>query len=315
MRPCSAALAAFLADTTNKEAIIVDLYTFALTDGSTLRYSGWTSELTVPSASFPTGSINAGAGRVFSLGPPFGRSKVSSNIGVDPTELELSIFAGEDDTIGTFKFAEAVRMGLFDGATVELDRLFSPPTETSGVDTATLGCLVWFYGRVSESEIGRTRIDMKVKSLLDLLSTTQFPRRIYQSSCNHVFGGAMCGYDRVLGKNALGAATGVGATTITAATGTTQGLINAGAAVPIWLQEGTITGLTGANTGISRTIANTGDETQIGLFRAFLHPIAVGDTFTALPGCPHTSEFCDITLNNLGRYGGFMHIPPPENAI
>jgi hypothetical protein len=78
--------------------------------------------------------------------------------------------------------------------------------------------------------------------------------------------------------------------------------------------QGTIIGATGANTGYRRTIANLGDGSQIGLFKPFLFPVAVGDNFTILPGCDHTTNACQNLFNNLARYGGFPYIPPPEAA-
>ncbi len=316
MRPCSAALAGFLNSAANLNVVQVDLYTFALTSGEVLRYSGGNTALTIPAAGFPAGSINAGSSRSFAVGPRFGRSKTIVKIGVEPSELDIEILAGGDDLIGTFPVAAAVRMGLFDGATVELDRLFAPPQAAgSGPLDTSLGTLLWFYGRVADCDIGRSKVALKVKSLMNLLALQQMPRRLSGASCTHVFGDAMCGYDRVAGKNALGTSTGNGAGTITAAAGTTQGLINCTGAVASIYNQGTITGATGANTGYSRTIANFGNGAQIGLFKSFLFAIAIGDTFTVLPGCDHTVATCNGPFNNLARYGGFPYIPPPELAL
>jgi uncharacterized phage protein (TIGR02218 family) len=149
---------------------------------------------------------------------------------------------------------------------------------------------------------------------MNLLAIQQMPRRLYQASCGHVFGDATCGYDRAAGKNASGVTTGNGAATITAASGTTQALISADGAVASVYNQGTITGASGANTGYSRTIANLGDGSQVSLFKPFLFAIAVGDTFTLLPGCDHTTSACQNLFDNLARYGGFPYIPPPESA-
>src|SRR5712691_8275030 len=260
MRPCSAALAAYLA--AHDTIVIADLYTFALASGEVLRYSGWTTALSIPGTAFPGGSLNYSTGSYaeFALGPRFGRSKVTTRIGVAPAELDIEVFAGAGDLVGSFTFAEAVRLGLFDGATVELDRLFAPPQAAgSGALDSSLGTLLWFYGRVAECDVGRSKIAVKVKSLMNLLSLQQMPRRLYSAACTHIFDDAMCGYDRVAGKNALGTSTGNGQATVTAATGTSQGLITCTATVPTIYNEGTITGLSGANTGYSRTIANLGN--------------------------------------------------------
>ena len=122
---------------------------------------------------------------------------VVTKIGIEPTELDISILAGASDEVGGASFADAVRVGQFDGATVELDRLFAPPQpDGSGAAATNLGAIVWFYGRVAETDVGRSKIEIKVKSLMNLLAQQQMPRRLYQAACTHVFGDAMCGFGR-----------------------------------------------------------------------------------------------------------------------
>lgn len=315
MRPCSAALAAFL-DGANYHAVQIDLYTFVLITGEVFRYTAGNAALTVPAAGFPSGSINAGANRTFALGPRFGRSKVTTKIGVEPTELDIEVFAGAGDLVGTMPFAEAVRVGLFDGATVELDRFFAPAQSGgSGSLDTSLGCLLWFYGRVADCEVGRSKTAIRVKSLMNLLAVQQMPRRLYQASCGHVFGDAMCGYDRVLGKNAAGISTGIGAVTIGALAGSTQAqIVTSFVPSPATAyDEGTVTATSGANNGASRTIARlTGGSVR--LLKPWLSPVTAGDTFQLLPGCDHTTATCNAVLQNLARFGGFPYIPPPEAA-
>ena len=57
------------------------------------------------------------------------------------------------------------------------------------------GTVVLFAGRVSDIDCSRTGIDLKCRSHLELLNI-QMPRRLWQSSCTHVFGDAMCQFDR-----------------------------------------------------------------------------------------------------------------------
>lgn len=313
MRPCSAALAAFLA--ASESAVVADLYTFALVSGEVLRWSGFTTALTVAAGGFPAGSINAGADRSFPLGPRFGRSKVTTKIGVEATELQIEVYAGPDDLAGTFPLAEAVRLGLFDGAAVELDRLFAPPLSGSGALDTSLGVLLWFYGRVAECEVGRSAVAIRVKSLMNLLALQQMPRRLYQASCGHVFGDAMCGYDRSAGANATGLATGIGAVTIAAQPGSTQAqLVTSFTPSPdTAYDEGTVSCVSGANAGASRTISRLSGGVLYQL-QPWLSPVAAGDIFQLLPGCDHTGATCDGTFRNLARFGGFPYIPPPEAA-
>jgi hypothetical protein len=314
MRPCSAALAAFLP--ASDSAVIADLYTFALASGEVLRWSGFTTALTVPAAGFPAGSINAGADRSFALGPRFGRSKITTRIGIEPTELQIELHAAADDLVGNFPLAEAVRLGLLDGATVELDRLFAPPQPSgSGALDTSLGVLLWFYGRVAECEVGRSAISLRVKSLLNLLALQQMPRRLYQASCGHVFGDAMCGYDRTAGENAAGAPTGIGAVTIAAQSGSTQAQIvtTFSPSPAAAYDQGTMSCLSGANAGAGRTISSIAGGIVYQL-QPWLSSVAVGDTFQLLPGCDHTTATCNTTFQNLARFGGFPYIPPPEAA-
>ena len=305
MRPCSAALAAYLA--ANDTAVIADLYTFALPGGSVLRYSGWTTPLNIPGTAFPAGSLNYNAATYtdFALGPRFGRSKITTKIGVEPTELDIQILAGAGDLVGTLGFADSVRVGQFDGATVELDRLFAPPQTGGGALDTSLGAVVWFYGRVAETDVGRSSIDMKVKSLMDLLAVQQMPRRLYQAACTHVFGDAMCTFNRTSM-----------AATIAALAGSTQAQIvtSLGPSPATLYDQGTIIGLTGANAGQTRTVVTLAGGT-VTLLKPFLFPVAIGHTFQLLPGCDHTVATCNGVFNNLAHYGGMPYIPPPETAV
>jgi uncharacterized phage protein (TIGR02218 family) len=306
MRPSSAALQNYLA--ANDTLVVIDLYTFALQSGAVLRYSGWTTPLTIPGTLFPAGSLNYNPTGYtgFALGPRFGRSTVTTKIGIEPTELDISILAGASNLVGTSSFADAVRTGQFDGATIELDRFFAPPQpDGSGGPAMSLGAIVWFYGMVSDTDTGRSRIEMKVKSLLNLLAQQQMPRRLYQAACTHVFGDAMCTFNR----------SGLAAT-ITAQTGSSQAAIvtTLSPSPSTLFDQGTIAGTSGANAGQTRTITQLAGRT-VGLLEAWLYPVAVGDGFELLPGCDHTLATCQSTFNNLSHFGGFPYIPPPELAV
>lgn len=311
MRICSTALQNFLHGA-NYTTVLTDLYTFHLSGSEFLRYTSGNLGLLVPTAAFPDpNGLNFGFDQSFALGPRFGRSKITTKVGIEPAELDIEVLAGAGDIMfGSLTFADAVRVGLFDGATVELDRLFgTSPTDTS------LGTMIWFYGRVAECEIGRSKILIKVKSLMNLLAIQQMPRRLFMASCNLVFGGPGCDYNRVTGVAADGTPGGPGQITVTADTGTGQGFILCTAPVPVAYVEGTVTGATGLNAGFKRSISNNGTGSQIGLFKPFLYPIAVGDTFTLLPGCDHSMGAGGCAgRNNLARYGGFPYVPPPEAA-
>jgi uncharacterized phage protein (TIGR02218 family) len=306
MRPASAALHSYLA--ANDTFLVIDLYTFALPSGAVLRYSGWTAPLVIPGTAFAPGSLNYNAAGYtdFALGPRFDRSMVTTKIGIEPTDLDIVILAGGNDLIGGTSFADAVRVGQFDGAAVELDRLFAPPQPNVAGEPATnLGAIVWFYGHVAEIDVGRSRIEMKVKSLLNLLAQQQMPRRLYQAACTHVFGDAMCSFDR----SSLAAS-------VTAQAGSNQAVIvtSLSPSPATLYDQGTIVATGGANAGQSRTIAQLSGG-NIRLLKAWLEPVAAGDSFDLLPGCDHTVATCQNVFNNLNRFGGFPYIPPPELAV
>src|SRR5262249_10650878 len=133
----------------------------------------------------------------------------------------------------------------------------------------------------------------------------QLPRRLYQAACTHVFGDAMCGFDRT----SLAA-------TISALAGSTQAQIVTGLspAPSTPYDQGPGAAPTRANPRPTPTGASGGAGTAY-LLKPWLLPVAVGDTFRLLPGCDHTTGTCQTVFNNLAHYGGFPYIPPPEQAV
>jgi uncharacterized phage protein (TIGR02218 family) len=317
MRPAPTALINWLA--TSRQLTAYDLWTFQLAGGETLRFSGASLALVVPGTCWAStsGSLNysASATWIFALGPVFQRGRVKCNVGVEPQPLDVAIGAGPSDLIGTLTWQEAIYARLFDGATVELDRFFPGP---GGPGDTSIGCIVWFYGLMGKITWGRTGIQMTVNTPLGALANIQMPRRIYGANCTHVFGGAMCAYNRTTGASQgnypAGSGSGPAAFVATAQAGTTPTVIVGGLSNLSYI-EGTIIGLAGANAGLTRTIKNIDLSGNITLGAPFVYPIALGDTFTALPGCDHTSATCQNVFQNLNRFGGFPYIPPPEAVI
>lgn len=324
MKPATSALINFLANINSaQEVVVVDLYTFVLNNSLTVRYADYPlPSISIPAANFPGSPFNYNGGvgaQTFISGPKFGRSKVSTKIGIEPSELNIEMYVGTSDLIGDLSWQGFALTGGFDGGKVELDRFFMPRGGdgfTGNLDTS-LGAVVWFFGKVADVDIQRSMVNIKVKSLINVLQQQQMPRRLFQAGCTHVFGDAMCGYDRVGGKNALGTSTGIGQVTVTALSGSGQTQLTVS---PVSNNQhytlGTCKGASGQNAGISRGILDfTASSTTIYFSRPFIYPVNVGDTFNLLPGCDHTINTCNTTYLNLLRYGGFDYIPPPELAI
>ena len=284
MKEASPALIALLSST--NQFIMADLYTVTLIGGSVLRYSA------APTALFANGYT-------FALGPKFERSKIKVVIGTQVDELEVRIYTEPTDLIGGVPFLQAAWQGQLDGALLQLERAFMP---TYG-DTSP-GTVILFTGRISDIDCSRTGIELICRSHLELLNI-QMPRRLWQSSCTHTFGDAMCQFDRSTMQATFSAGPGSSEAQIATSISLTPS--------NLYIQ-GTIIGVTGANAGSSRTVANiAGGRVYVKL--AFLSPILVGDQFQLLPGCDRTLSTCTNVFNNAIHFGGFPFIPTPETAV
>ena len=284
MRAASPALIALLAS--SDQFIMADLYTITLIGGSVLRYSA------APTALFASGYT-------FALGPKFERSKTKIVIGTQVDELEVKIYTEPTDLIGGLPFLQAAWQGELDGALLQLERAFMA---TYG-DTS-LGTVVLFAGRISDIDCTRTGIDVKCRSHLELLNI-QIPRRLWQSSCTHSFGGAMCQFNRSNMQATFSAEPGSSEAQIATSVSPTP---------PNLYIQGTLIGVTGANAGSSRTVANmAGGWVYVRL--AFLSPVLMGDQFHLLPGCDRTLSTCTNVFNNAIHFGGFPYVPTPETAV
>ena len=284
MRAASPNLIALLSG--GDQFIMADLYTITLVGGSTLRYSAAPTAL----------SAN---GYLFALGPKFERSKTKIVIGTQVDELEVKIYTEPTDLIGQVPLLQAAWQGQLDGALLQLERAFMPAYG----DTSP-GTVVLFAGRISDIDCTRTGIDLKCRSHLELLNI-QMPRRLWQSSCTHTFGDAMCEFDRSALQGTFSA--GPGSTQAKIATFLSPTPAN------LYIQ-GTINGLTGGNAGSSRTISNM-VAGWIYVKLPFLSPVIDGDEFALLPGCDRTLASCTNAFNNANHFGGFPYVPTPETAV
>src|SRR5579862_106671 len=284
MRPASSALVALL--NSNEQFTMADLYTFVLQGGGTFLYSGGNTAIS-----------DQNSGRDFQLGPRFERSRIKLMTGVQVDELTLHIYPKTTDLLGSIPWLQAAWTGQFDGANLTLERAFMQPY---GI---VVGTVVLFVGRVSDIDCSRTGIDMKCRSYLELLNI-QMPRRLWQPSCTHVFGDAMCQFNRSSMALTFGCASGSTSTLIQGAPSTSNPYV-----------QGSITGLSGANAGQTRTMTGFVPGQSVTVKLAFLSLPATGDQFQLLPGCDHTLATCTNTFGNQAHFGGMPFIPAPENAV
>lgn len=299
--PASSQLVALLGSATG--FIMVDLYTITLSvppqsvvGPLVLRYSAGQTNVQV-------------GGLLYQIGPAFERGKTRRRIGVQVDELDLLVYPHVNidpaadpqptDTVGALTWYEAAWQGVFDGATLTLERAFMP----SYGDTSP-GTVVLFVGRIGEIDVSSTAVEMKVRSQLELLNI-QMPRRLWQSPCTHLFGGAMCQFNRP--SLAVSISAGAGSTSGAIATTFVPSPTNL-------YDQGTAIGTVGANKGIARTITKLASGV-VTVKPVFLFPVAAGDQFELLPGCDRSFATCKNVFHNESHFGGFDQTPVPETAL
>ncbi len=287
MRPASPSLIALL--NAGAQFAMADLYTIALSGGGTYLYSGAATALTDPAT-----------GRVFALGPKFERSRTHLVTGVQVDELDVKIYPEPSDLLGSTPWLQAAWTGQFDGAELQVERAFMAAGPSYGI---VVGTVLLFAGRISDIDASRTGLDIKCRSHLELLNI-QMPRRLWQPSCTHVFGDAMCQFDRA--SLTLG---------FSADAGSTQTVIQGAPSTGNPYLQGSIIGVSGANAGQTRTIAGFVSGGAVTVKLAFLSPVMAGDGFQLLPGCDHSLATCTNSFANQIHFGGFPFIPAPENAV
>ena len=291
MKAISAPLLALMQS--SQQFTLADLYTFTLITGAVLRYTDFDYDLTF------------GANTWSSSGPPMTRGKTRLVLGLEVDTLDISIFARPTDLYSGVPLAQQAAFGLFDGAEVKLERAYI--TVTGGVPTV-VGTIYMFSGEAADTSVGRTEIKMRVNSDVAKLAL-QMPRNIYQPSCLHTLYDSDCTLVRASYANSLTAATG----------STTSLVLCTSTQATGYFERGYIQFTSGANAGVKRTVkgsslAGTNSQT-LSLFKPLPNVPAVGDAFTAYPGCDKTQTTCQYKFGNLPHFRAFPYIPSPETSL
>lgn len=281
-----------------------DLYTVTLANGSVYL---WTS------AEAPFAAPNS---MVWGLGPGIERSrcKWATGVEVDTLTLNLVTDAARPVPIAGQPLLAYIRAGGFADARVQLDRCF-----WGAGDAGPVGALLWFVGRVADvPQIDRYGCTLSIKSELSRLAV-QIPRDVFSAQCGRTVYDSECQVSRTayVQSGTATAASSVGNTRFAANLTAVSGMYNLG----------TLTFTGGANTGISRTVKWSNDQvaggitydTALGLGGVQLlsplpQPVAVGDTFTVVPGCDGLQSTCSAKFNNLIRFKGQPYIPQAETV-
>src|SRR5258705_457579 len=131
------------------------------------------------------------------------------------------------------------------------------------------------------------------------------PRNLWQAACRWTLFDAGC----TLSQAAF-------AKTGTAQVGSTQSqIVTTGLAQPSgYFALGQVTMTSGLNSGFRRMVKSF-DGVILSLIAPFPFTVAVGDSFTAYPGCNKSIADCTNKFNNFVNFGGEDLVPRPETAV
>lgn len=284
MKTASTALKALLLN--SRAYFMAELFTFTLFDGTVLRYTTWDADLTVSGNFFDSGDVL------------FNRSTVQWALGTQVDSLTVNAYPQASSTVEGIPFLTAVRLGVFDGATFELDRLFmATPGDTSA------GAVVIFTGRVGDIVAGRSTVTFTINSYMELLNV-DMPKYQWQPSCVWTVYDVNCGVNR---------ATFQVTTTATGTPKVDQIPFGSGQANG-YFADGTLKFTSGVNAGLTRSIG-TNTSGVIFLVTPFPSVPLAGDSMVITPGCNRTQGRCVSPFNNLAKFRAYPFIPTAETAL
>lgn len=271
---------------TMRRGIIADLYTFALRNGSFLRYTTLDADVEYDGNTFQR------------LAPVIHRDRVKQQVGIEVSTMRLRVYPRSGDQIGGVDWIPAARSGALDGALVTLQRayLWHPAVPPIGVLTS-------FKGRVSTIQAGRSGAEIEVKSYLEVLNIPM-PRNLVQPGCIHTLYDVGC----TLNRENFAEESEVEADS-------TRTVINCNLTQDAgYFDLGAVTFTSGVNSGVSRGVKS---YTPGVLTLSFPLPSTpeTGDEFTAYPGCDKKQGTCTNKFNNLPNFKAMPFVPVPETAV
>src|SRR5207302_3159562 len=159
--------AVFLAS--RKPCFVAELFTVTLLSGTVYHWTSFDQSLKVGGTTWTSARDGA---------PLVARTRFGVKNTVEVPELELHLGCS-DALLGNLK--AQIHNGLFDGAIVEMDRVFMPtPGDTQ------YGYIVLFSGRLSGVTIDAEGITLTSKGH-NVLMNQQAPKNLYQTNCEHTF--------------------------------------------------------------------------------------------------------------------------------
>lgn len=169
-------------------------------------------------------------------------------------------------------------------------------------DPYPVGSVIQFSGNISSAQPSRTKVELTLKSGVELLNV-QWPRQTYQPSCINSLYGPACGALRA-SHNATGTVL-TGATKSSFLTNLTQANDT--------FSQGDLIFTSGMNINEKRTIKFF-DSATVDVTYPLKFAPANGDTFTIYKGCNKTLTDCKVKFANQEKFRGFRFVPAPETV-
>ena len=296
-----------------KTFVKAELYTIYLQGGGVLRYAAGLVDVSVPGGFYWTANAV-----VPDLQQGLGAARAHWKMGTDVDTWQVALAPRPTDrggnlwpdTIGNVPWTQAIRAGMLDGSTIQVDRAVFPSwagAVRSGLSFRPTGVVTVFKGPTAAIDFDHSATIISIQSRLQLL-TQQIPRNVFQAGCRHTLFDAGC-------QLSAGAFAADG----TCQAGTTQSVFQTNLSDPA-LPFGTgtyalgrIVMTSGRNNGFARAVRSW-SAPAAKLIVPLPFEVAPGDTFVAYPGCDKTLGTCTAFGNNV-NYGGEPNTPSPETAV
>ena len=285
---------AFLASRT--PCWVAELFTHTLLSGTVHHWTSFSRSLTVDGTTWLAPIDGA---------PLITRNRFAVKNTVEIPELAMRL--GCSDTLLSNLKAQ-IHNGIWDGARVEMDRVFMPvPGDTR------YGYVLLFNGRQSGAVIDAEGVTITAKGD-NVLMNQQAPRNLYQTNCLHTFCDAGC----TLSESAYtftGQIVGGGSNARSIAW-----IVPSGFTASQFIQ-GKVTMTSGAAIGQIRTV-----RYAAGTSLEFTYPLydapSSGDSFNILLGCGKQQSDCENripaaggTVDNIQHFRGYPYVPQAEIAV
>lgn len=273
-----------------------DLFTFTLADSTVIRVTSFDRDVAY--------GLDAERKVWSSVGPVVSRSTWSVKNTLEVPSLEVNIWSTGTDGFGDQNFKAEVQQGLFEGATVLLQRAIMPtPGDTS------LGLVTLFGGRTGPIDVTPLGVKITFRGH-NVLLHQYMPKNRFEQQCIYSVYDAGCG----VSKAAFTWPWVVGP--IILPTYISWGGPGEVPSYPTNFTQGTVVFTSGPAEGQKRTISQATMDGFSMSYPLYELPV-IGDSISITYGCDRTRDGargCAFFANEQ-KYRGFLYVPPVETGL